>query len=104
MTYPKTKKIIGQNFKKLARYVPVFNLFTCSVIVAALVIFIILLGIQALATNGFWFFGCNKFYLLFFYTRRFATKKLGRVIWDEENFRSYRLTGKTLTHALQKDR
>jgi len=41
--------------------------------------------------------------LLFFYTRQFATGNQDRVIRAEENFRSYRLTGKTVDSRLTRD-
>jgi hypothetical protein len=90
-----------QNFKKHAQYVPGFHMLTFSVILASLVIAIVLL-----ITGGF-----NQatvfrplvtlsLGLLFFYTRQFATGNQDRIIRGEENFRSYRLTGKVLDERL----
>src|SRR6185295_18077305 len=40
--------------------------------------------------------------LLFYYTRQFATGNQDRIIRAEENFRSYRLTGKPVDNRLTK--
>jgi len=90
-----------QHFKKHARYVPGFHVATFAVILAAVVFAIVLMvstGISILTvlcllvTTGLG--------LLFTYTRQFATGNQDRVIRAEENFRSYRLTGKILDSNL----
>ena len=92
-----------QNFKKHAQYVPGFHFLTLSVILASLVIAIVLLisGGLNLAT-AFDVLVALSLGLLFYYTRQFATGNQDRIIRGEENFRSYRLTGKELDERLTK--
>ncbi len=93
-----------QNFKKHAQYIPGFHLLTLSVILASSVIAIVLLisGGFSLATV-FGLLITPSLGLLFFYTRQFATGNQDRIIRGEENFRSYRLTGKVLDECLTRD-
>ena len=90
-----------QNFKKHARYVPGFHFLTLGIIVASLVIAIILLTSEGfnLAT-AFTLLVVIAVGLLFFYVRQFATGNQDRIIRSEENFRSYRLTGKLIDERL----
>jgi len=90
-----------QNFKKHARYVPGFHFLTLGIIVASLVIAIILLISEGfnLAT-AFTLLVVIALGLLFFYVRQFATGNQDRIIRSEENFRSYRLTGKLIDERL----
>jgi hypothetical protein len=92
-----------QNFKKHARYVPGFHFLTLGIIVASLVIAIILLISEGfnLAT-AFTLLVVIALGLLFFYVRQFATGNQDRIIRSEENFRSYRLTGKVIDERLTK--
>ena len=94
-----------QNFKKHARYVPGFHFLTLGIIVASLVIAIILLISEGfnLAT-AFTLLVVIALGLLFFYVRQFATGNQDRIIRSEENFRSYRLTGKVIDERLTKPR
>jgi Family of unknown function (DUF6526) len=90
-----------QNFKKHAQYVPGFHVVTFTVILVSLVIAIVLMvssGISTLTVFGL--LVAVSLSLLFFYLRQFATGNQDRVIRAEENFRSYRLTGKILNSQL----
>ena len=92
-----------QNFKKHSQYIPGFHMLTLAVILAALIIAIILLvhsGISHLTVFGL--LVAVSLGLLFFYTRQFATGNQDRIIRirAEENFRSYRLTGKNMDGRL----
>lgn len=90
-----------QNFKTHARYVPGFHFLTLSIIIAALVIAIILLASEGInLTNVFALLIVIALGLLFFYVRQFATGNQDRIIRSEENFRSYRLTGKLIDERL----
>ena len=92
-----------QNFKKHARYVPGFHFLTLSIIVASLVIAIILLASEGfILATVFTLLVAIALSLLFFYVRQFATGNQDRIIRSEENFRSYRLTGKVIDERLTK--
>ncbi len=92
-----------QNFKKHARFVPGFHFLTLGVILASLVIAVILLISGGFNTAGvFGLLVAVSLGLLFFYVRQFATGNQDRIIRAEENFRSYRLTGKVLDERLTK--
>lgn len=93
--------MLEQNSKKHARYVPGFHFLTLGTIAAALIIAVILL-----ISTGF---GLSSVFdllvavglgLLFFYLRQFSTGNQDRIIRAEENFRSYRLTGKSMDERL----
>lgn len=90
-----------QNFKKHAQYIPGFHFLTLGIIFVCLVIAIILLASQGfnLATV-FDLLVTVSLGLLFYYTRQFATGNQDRIIRSEENFRSFRLTGKVLNERL----
>jgi Family of unknown function (DUF6526) len=93
-----------QNFKKHSQYVPGFHVITFAIIIAALVVAIVLmisLGVSSMAVFGL--LVAVSLGLLFSYTRQFATGNQDRIIRAEENFRSYRLTGKTLDSRLTRD-
>jgi hypothetical protein len=93
-----------QHFKKHSQYVPGFHFFTLAIILAALVIAIVLMvssGISSITIFGL--LVAVSLTLLFFYTRQFATGNQDRVIRAEENFRSYRLTGKTVDSRLTRN-
>lgn len=92
-----------QNFNKHSRYVLGFHVVTLGAIVAALVIAIVLMvssGINAI--NVFALLVAVSLGLLFVYVRQFATGNQDRIIRAEEDFRSFRLTGKTLDSRLTK--
>jgi len=90
-----------QTFKKHARLVPGFHGITFAVILASLVIAIILLVTRGVnLPTVFMLLIAAGMGLLFFYARTFATGNQDRVIRAEENFRSYRLTGKVLDSRL----
>jgi hypothetical protein len=93
-----------QHFKKHSQYVPGFHFVTLAIILAALVIAIVLmvsLGVSSITIFGL--LVAVSLSLLFFYTRQFATGNQDRVIRAEENFRSYRLTGKTVDSRLTRN-
>jgi hypothetical protein len=92
-----------QNFKNHARLVPGFHFVTSGIILAALVIAIIQLVSEGLSlATVFSILVAICVALLFFYVRQFATGNQDRIIRAEENFRSYRLTGKLLNGRLTK--
>ena len=89
-----------QNIRSHARYVAGFHFLTSALIFAAFVIAVVLL-LDDISLVGFFYvlisISCG---LLFFYLRRFSTKNQDRIIRTEENFRSYRLSGKILNQTL----
>jgi len=90
-----------QNFKKHAQYVPGFHMLTFAVILAALIIALILIVHTGFSHETvFYVLTAVSLGLLFFYIRQFATGNQDRVIRAEENFRSFRLTGKELDSRL----
>ena len=92
-----------QNFKKHARYVPGFHFLTSGIIIAALIIAIVLLvSTEFSLSSVFDLLVVLSLGLLFFYVRQFSTVNQDRIIRAEENFRSYRLTGKALDQRLTK--
>ena len=92
-----------QNFKKHARYVPGFHFLTSGIIIAALIIAIVLLVSTGFSLSSvFDLLVVLSLGLLFFYVRHFSTVNQDRIIRAEENFRSYRLTGKALDQRLTK--
>ena len=91
-----------QNLKSHARYVPGFHFITFGVIFIALIISVVLLISAFSLTTVFYFLVAAGLGLLFAYVRVFATGNQDRVIRAEENFRSYRLTGKLLDPRLRK--
>ena len=92
-----------QNFKKHARYVPGFHFLTSGIIIAALIIAIVLLVSTGFSLSSvFDLLVVLSLGLLFFYVRQFSTVNQDRIIRAEENFRSYRLTGKALDQRLTK--
>lgn len=92
-----------QNFKKHAQYVPGFHFLALTLIGASLIIAIILLVSGGFSlSNVFDLLVALSLGLLFFYLRQFATANQDRIIRSEENFRSFRLTGKVLDSRLTK--
>ena len=90
-----------QNFKNHARLVPGFHFFTLGIIFIALVLSIVLLISSWFSLSSiFDFLVAVSLGLLFAYLRGFATGNQDRIIRAEENFRSYRLTGKCLDPRL----
>ena len=90
-----------QNFKKHAQYVPGFHFVTLGIIAAVLVIAIVLIISQGVSLmTVFGVLVAVSLGLLFNYTRQFATGNQDRIIRAEENFRSYRLTGKNIDGRL----
>ena len=93
-----------QHFKKHSQYVPGFHFVTLAIILAALVIAIVLIvSSGASSITVFGLLVAVSLGLLFFYTRQFATGNQDRVIRAEENFRTYRLTGKTVDNRLTRN-
>lgn len=85
-----------------ARYVPGFHLLTYAIVVAALAIAIILVIHRGVSHETvFYVLMAVAMGLLTFYVRHFATCNQDRIIRAEENFRSYRLTGKVLDPRLR---
>jgi len=92
-----------QNSKKHARYVPGFHFLTSGIIIAALIIAVVLLVSTGFSLSSvFDLLVVLSLGLLFFYVRQFSTVNQDRIIRAEENFRSYRLTGKALDQRLTK--
>jgi hypothetical protein len=93
-----------QNFKKHARYVPGFHFLTSGLIVVALIIAVILLVSTRFSLSSvFDLLVALSLGLLFAYIRQFAIGNQDRIIRAEENFRSYRLTGKALDQRLTRN-
>ena len=93
-----------QHFKKHSQYIPGFHFFTFSIILAAFIIAIVLMASSGVSSiTIFELLVAVSLGLLFFYTRQFATGNQDRVIRAEENFRSYRLTGKTVDSRLTRN-
>jgi hypothetical protein len=105
-----TKKIFkmgNQNFKSHARYVPGFHFITLGLIVVCFVLAAI--NLVRVVGEASWLYtglmpllGAVVLGLLFLYVRQFATGNQDRIIRAEENFRSFRLTGKPLDYRLTK--
>jgi Family of unknown function (DUF6526) len=97
----------NQNFKNHARYVPGFHFITLGLIIICFVLAII--NFVHVVNESYWLYtGLMPLLiviiagLLFLYIRQFATGNQDRIIRTEENFRSFRLTGKPLDHRLTK--
>ena len=92
----------NQSAKSHARYVPGFHILTYLVVAAALGIATILVIHRGIThETAFYFLTAIAMGLLTFYVRHFATRNQDRIIRTEENFRSYRLTGKVLDPRLR---
>lgn len=90
-----------QNYKTHARLLFGFHGITFLIILAALFISIVLLVHRGITHDtAFYFLAAVGLSLLFYYLRSFATGNQDRIIRAEENFRCYRLTGKTLDERL----
>ena len=90
-----------QNLKTHARLVPGFHFLTLGIIIVALIIAVVLLFSEWFSLSSiFDFLIAVSLGLLFLYLRRFSTGNQDRIIRAEENFRSYRLTGKMLDRRL----
>ena len=90
-----------QNFKNHARFVAGFHLLTSVIIMVALIIAIVLLFSAGFTLSTvFDLLVAISSGLLFFYLRQFSTGNQDRIIRAEENFRSFRLTGKPLDERL----
>jgi hypothetical protein len=90
-----------QNFKTHARLVPGFHFLTLGIIIVAFIIAVVLLISEWFSLSSiFDFLVAVSLGLLFLYLRRFSTGNQDRIIRAEENFRSYRLTGKMLDERL----
>jgi len=92
----------NQSAKSHARYVPGFHFLTYLVVAATLSIAIILVVHRGVSHETvFYLLTAVATGLLTFYVRHFATSNQDRIIRAEENFRSYRLTGKVLDSRLR---
>jgi len=92
----------NQSAKSHARYVPGFHILTYLVVAAALGIATILVIHRGIThETAFYLITAIAMGLLTFYVRHFATNNQDRIIRAEENFRSYRLTGKVLDPRLR---
>jgi hypothetical protein len=97
------KRMEAQSFKKHARYVPGFHLMTLLFILTALIISIILIVHRGISHETvFYLLTGISLSLLFYYVRSFAIGNQDRIIRAEENFRSFRLTGKPLDSRLNR--
>lgn len=91
----------NQSATSHSRYVPGFHFLTYAVVAAALFIAIVLVIHRGVShETGFYLLTAIGMGLLTFYVRHFATSNQDRIIRAEENFRSYRLTGKVLDPRL----
>jgi hypothetical protein len=92
-----------QSAKTHSRYVPGFHFLTYAVIISALFIAIILMNHSGVSHETvFYLLTAIGLGLLAFYVRHFAVRNQDRIIRAEENFRSYRLTGKALDPRLSR--
>jgi Family of unknown function (DUF6526) len=99
----KLNKMEEQNFKKHAQYVPGFHVVTFGVIIAVAIFAIVLAVSSGINTATiFELLTAAGLGLLFYYLRQFATGNQDRIIRAEENFRSFRLTGKPLNSQLSR--
>jgi hypothetical protein len=93
----------NQSTTSHARYVPGFHFLTYAVIGAAFFIAIILMVHRGISHETvFYLLTAIGMGLLTFYVRQFAVHNQDRIIRAEENFRSYRLTGKPLDSRLRR--
>ncbi len=92
-----------QKSKNHARFVPGFHFITSGIILIAFVVAIVFLISSWFSLSSiFDVLVAISLGLLFAYLRVFATANQDRIIRAEENFRSYRLTGKLLDAGLTK--
>ena len=92
----------NQSAASHSRYVPGFHFLTYAVVTCALAIAIILVVHRGFSHETvFYLLIAIGASLLTFYVRHFATRNQDRIIRAEENFRSYRLTGKVLDPRLR---
>jgi hypothetical protein len=90
-----------QNFKNHPQFVLGFHLVTSLFILVSLILAIVMMVSSGFSTMTiFGLLVSVSLVLLFFYLRQFATGNQDRVIRAEENFRSFRLTGKMLDSRL----
>jgi hypothetical protein len=102
-TTTKTNKMSKQSAASHSRYVPGFHVLTYLVILAALFIAIILMVHRGVSHETvFNLLIAIAVGLLAFYLRQFSVRNQDRIIRAEENFRSYRLTGKPLDVRLRR--
>jgi hypothetical protein len=95
-------KMSNQSAASHSRYVPGFHILTYLVILSALFIAIILTVHRGASHETvFYLLIVVAVGLLAFYVRHFAIRNQDRIILAEENFRSYRLSGKTLDPRLR---
>ncbi|HTM92428.1 MAG TPA: DUF6526 family protein [Flavisolibacter sp.] len=92
-----------QSAAKHSRLVPGFHFLTFFIILAAIIIAIILMNHRGISHETvFYLLTAVAMGLLFAYLRVFSVRNQDRIIRAEENFRSYRLTGKELDSRLHK--
>jgi hypothetical protein len=92
-----------QNLKTHARLVPGFHFITAGIILISFIVAVIFLISSWFSLSSiFDVLAAISLGLLFAYLRVFATANQDRIIRAEENFRSYRLTGKMLEASLAK--
>ena len=92
-----------QNLKNHGQFVLGFHIVTTLLILGAIITAVMLIVSSGFSTTTlFCLFVAVTLLLLFWYTRSFATGNQDRVIRAEENFRSYRLTGKMMDSRLTK--
>ena len=93
----------NQSAASHSRYVPGCHILTYLVILAALFIAIILMVHRGFSHETvFYLLIAVAVGLLAFYVRQFSVRNQDRIIRAEENFRSYRLSGKTLDPRLRR--
>ena len=92
----------NQSADSHSRYVPGFHFITWAIIAAAFLISLILVVHRGVSHETvFYVLVAFGQVLLAFYMREFVTGNQDRIIRAEENFRSYRLTGKVLDPRLR---
>lgn len=93
----------NQSAASHSRYVPGFHFLTYAVILVAFFIAIILMVHRGVSHETvFYLLITIALGLLAFYLRRFSVRNQDRIIRAEENFRSFRLTGKALAPRLNR--
>jgi hypothetical protein len=97
-------KMEKQNFKNHSRFLPDFHLLTFGIILVTLILSLVMIFGHGIDIHSvFAFLVSASLGLLFYYIRTFVTGNQDRIIRAEENFRSFRLTGKELDGRLTRE-
>ncbi len=93
----------NQSAASHSRYVPGFHFLTYIIILAAFFIAIVLIVHRGISHETvFYLLVTIALGLLAFYLRQFSVRNQDRIVRAEENFRSYRLSGKVLDPRLDR--